>query len=41
MEKHDESIKCTLCGFYLKQSEITSAYLSSKISILDYNKQTK
>lgn len=32
MEKHDEIIKCKICGYYLKQSEITSVYLSGKIS---------
>jgi hypothetical protein len=33
MEKHDKSIKCNICGYHLKQSEITSAYLSGKISL--------
>ena len=33
MEKDYESIKCIICGYYLKQSEITSAYISGKISL--------
>ena len=34
MEKDYESIKCIICGYYLKQSEITSAYINGKISLL-------
>jgi hypothetical protein len=33
MEKYDQSIKCNICGYHLKQSKITSAYLSGKISL--------
>jgi hypothetical protein len=34
MEKDYESIKCIICGYYLKQSKITSAYINGKISLL-------
>jgi hypothetical protein len=33
MEKYDDSIKCNICGYHLKQSEITAAYLSGEISL--------
>ncbi|WP_156096040.1 hypothetical protein [Methanobacterium sp. SMA-27] len=33
MEKQDDSIKCNICGYHIKQSEITSAYLSGRISL--------
>jgi len=33
MDKNGENLKCNLCGYLLKQSEITSAYISGKISI--------
>jgi len=33
MEKHDGGIKCNICGYYLKQSEITSAYLNGIITL--------
>jgi len=33
MEKDEEGIKCILCGYYLKQSKITSEYLRGIISI--------
>ncbi len=33
MIKYDNIIKCDICGYYLKQSEITSAYLNGKISL--------
>ncbi len=31
MKWHNEGIKCTICGYYLKQSEITSEYLRNNI----------
>jgi hypothetical protein len=33
MKKHDKGVKCQHCGYFLKQSEITSAYLTGKISL--------
>ncbi len=40
MEKHKEGIKCISCGYYLKQSKITSEYLKGiiTISVDDLNK---
>jgi hypothetical protein len=31
MKKQDKGVKCQQCGFFLKQSEITFAYLQGKI----------
>ena len=31
MKRHGEGIKCSKCGYYLKQSEITSEYLRDNI----------
>jgi hypothetical protein len=31
MEKYDNGVKCQKCGYFLKQSKITSAYLEGKI----------
>lgn len=33
MRKHDNGVKCQKCGFFLKESEITSAYLDGMISL--------
>jgi hypothetical protein len=33
MKKQDNGVRCQQCGYYLKQKEITSAYLNGKISI--------
>lgn len=31
MKKQDNGVKCQQCGYFLKQSEITLAYLHGKI----------
>ena len=31
MKKQDKGVKCQQCGYFLKQSEITFAYLHGKI----------
>jgi hypothetical protein len=31
MKKQDNGVRCQKCGYFLKQSEITSAYLYGKI----------
>ena len=33
MKKQNKGVKCQQCGYFLKQSEITSAYLTGKISL--------
>jgi hypothetical protein len=33
MKKHGNGIKCQHCGYFLKQKEITSAYLHGKIQL--------
>ena len=36
MEKTDNGVKCQKCGYFLKTSEITAAYLYGKI-LLPFN----
>ena len=31
MQKQENGVKCQKCGYFLKQSQITSAYLQGKI----------
>ena len=31
MKRYGDGIKCSICGYYLKQSEITSEYLRDNI----------
>ena len=33
MKKQTKGVKCQHCGYFLKQNEITSAYLHGKISL--------
>ena len=33
MKKQDNGVKCQHCGYFIKQSEITFAYLYGKISL--------
>jgi hypothetical protein len=33
MKKQEKGVKCQQCGYFIKQNEITSAYLNGKISL--------
>jgi hypothetical protein len=33
MKDHEKGIKCSLCGYYLEQSEIRAEYLNGIISL--------
>ena len=33
MKNHEKGIKCSICGYYLKDSEIRTEYLNGSISL--------